>query len=128
MENGKEPITHGANIGSFNLIHTLQFAEWIAERYNYIGGESCCWCAKQYDIKDTERYKDTGELFAYWFENCTTNGQQKPICLKKEVKQNCDNCKYEELEIREPICWNCSQLAFNKNIAGFKNNWRANNE
>jgi hypothetical protein len=52
------------------MTHYFQFTEWIAERYNYIGGEWCCWCAKQYDIKDTERYKDTGELWAYWWENC----------------------------------------------------------
>jgi hypothetical protein len=52
------------------LMDTWKFAEWIAERYNYIGGEWCCWCAKQYDIKDTERYKDTGELWKYWWENC----------------------------------------------------------
>ena len=52
------------------MTHYFQFTEWIAERYNYIGGEWCCWCAKQYDIKDTQRYKDTGELWAYWRENC----------------------------------------------------------
>ena len=51
------------------LVHTLQFAEWIAERYNFIGGEYCCWCAKQYDQSDTSRYKLTGELWAYWNEN-----------------------------------------------------------
>lgn len=70
FESMKPALSKGAVIGSFNLINTLQFAEWISERYNYIGGEWCCWCAKQYDIKDTERYKDTGELFSYWFENC----------------------------------------------------------
>ena len=51
------------------LMDTWKFAEWIAERYNYIGSEWCCWCAKQYDVKDTERYKDTGELWKYWWEN-----------------------------------------------------------
>jgi len=55
---------------SNSILYYFRFAEWIAERYNYIGGEWGCWCAKQHDIKDTEQYKDTGELWAYWFENC----------------------------------------------------------
>ena len=67
---GMNDLNKASDLGSFNLIHTIQFAEWIAERYNYIGGERCCWCAKQYDIKDTERHQNTGELFGYWMENC----------------------------------------------------------
>jgi hypothetical protein len=51
------------------LVHTYQFAEWIAERYNFIGGDICAWCAKQYDQNDSSKYQLTGELFAYWSEN-----------------------------------------------------------
>ena len=50
----------------------LQFAEWIAERYNYIGGDYCCWCAKQHPENDTTRYQTTGELWAYWNESVNT--------------------------------------------------------
>lgn len=53
----------------FNLINTFNFAEWIAERYNYIGGEyDGCWCAKQYSITDTSKYKQTSDLWIYWSE------------------------------------------------------------
>lgn len=58
------------------IIHTCQFAEWIAERYNFIGGEYCCWCAKQYDQSDTSRYQLTSELFAYWKESIDTQQGQ----------------------------------------------------
>jgi hypothetical protein len=55
-----------------NLIKTWQFAEWIAERYNFIGGAYCCWCAKQHDVNDTTRYQTTGELWVYWNESINT--------------------------------------------------------
>lgn len=57
----------------FGVIDTLQFSEWIAERYNFIGGEYCSWSAKQYDTKDTSRYQTSGELFKYWAENIRLN-------------------------------------------------------
>jgi hypothetical protein len=52
------------------MVDYFRFTEWIAERYNFIGGEWGCWCAKQYSIKDTSRYQNTAELWAYWWENC----------------------------------------------------------
>jgi hypothetical protein len=52
------------------IIQHFQFTEWIAERYNYIGDEICCWCAKQDNPKDTDKHRTTGELWAYWWENC----------------------------------------------------------
>ncbi len=52
-----------------NIADYFQFTAWMAENYNYIGGEWCCWCAKQYGIIDISRYQSTGELWAYWWEN-----------------------------------------------------------
>ena len=56
-----------------NLIDVFQFSEWAAERYNYIGGDVCHWFAKQYDLKDKDRHKTTGELFKYWLEEIKNN-------------------------------------------------------
>ena len=51
------------------LIDTWQFAEWIAERYNYVGGDLSCWCAKQYDANDCDKHQTTAEVWKYWDEN-----------------------------------------------------------
>lgn len=44
----------------------IKFTEWIAERYNFIGGDTCQWIAKQFNPKDTKHYQSTEELLNYW--------------------------------------------------------------
>jgi hypothetical protein len=54
-------------IGSFSVIQTLQFAEWIG--LNYVRLHEC-WVHRYADQRNKDNWKDTGELFGYWMENC----------------------------------------------------------
>jgi hypothetical protein len=55
------------NIGDFSVIHTLQFAEWIG--FNYVRLNSF-WVHRYADQGNSNNWKTTGELFAYWMDNC----------------------------------------------------------
>jgi len=52
--------------GSFSVIQTLQFAEWIGTNYVRLHG---CWVHRYADQTNKDNWKDTGELFEYWMEN-----------------------------------------------------------
>lgn len=54
-------------IGSFSVIDTLQFAEWIA--FHYVRLHEC-WVSKYADQRNKDNWKDTGELFGHWMSNC----------------------------------------------------------
>ena len=54
-------------IGSFSVIDTLQFAEWIGLHYVRLHE---CWVSKYVDQRNKDNWKDTGELFGHWMSNC----------------------------------------------------------
>lgn len=60
-------ISNASFIRSFSLIQTLQFSEWLGRHYVRLQG---AWVKKGRDKTDSDNWKDTGELFGYWMENC----------------------------------------------------------
>jgi len=57
-------------MGKLSVLDAAKFSEWVAERYNYYGGELCVWVSKNYSVKDRDQHRDTVQLIKYWWENC----------------------------------------------------------
>ena len=58
--------SHAATISKFSIVHTFQFAEWIARHYVRLNS---VWVGRYADQRNKANYKDTGELFAHWIEH-----------------------------------------------------------